>query len=806
MTNGSSSKIRHLSVVSHSSDKLGSDLRSVESLNDAESLQLQHYITNSKISGTVVGALLGTEGWDVRPVVLRSGALSLFRFTNPAWVLERTKLDHFKVQCKKLSSFDSGFLACGETNGQVWIERSYFDGLMDGTSSSEHTFYSLHPVQQAQSLVRLIDQMHAIGVVHGHIVPANIAVKAEKIFLVDHFFGALSLAAARSDLAPEISVGLGAAAHSDIYGLGMVLRTILAGHVGVEHTTFIQKMLAAEASLRPNLDQVKQIFAISNGAQNAAQRSREIVTNGTQPAVPRGKVISNVAVSAAPAVAALKVEPIQYGVPNELIRNGNNSPIVAAPKNKKAISSVALPLIFLACLGAGLAYKLDLIPIQNPDTQVGVIEAKPQPIDSSKFEALWQSGQPSLMRDVIKAALTNEDKVAESIIIKEALTSANSQVVRTKLLKIAFNPLWEGTLTDSDRKVALALGAAKIYPEGVNGLPALETLHPAVLLGLLSEMEPQSGSKELAAIPPSRLALLGEPFSSAFTNIEKLGVKSVDDVSVQALAHILTADLSEEVLKSYFLEQPREKLIIIFSILNSTKNTAAFEKIWKLFSQHNQIKSELAWFDAEKSAEWSKVNQRAKLALLVGLPLLEELNQVQLVDLLMFPNEPIRLAASQAIAKKIGKDNLSTLKFIISNKNALERDRTLVLVTTLMLQRSDAEPLLVNWFAKEPNAQSVAELLIARKNLSDTDLLNELCADYLLKAGFKPSLQQFEALASHPVPLARTLAYVNLKVAEPKQRAILESMVKIEPDAKIRELIQQKLTAAKDLESIGAKP
>ncbi len=810
MANNSSQKARHLSVVDansqlDSASELIGRLISIESLQPGHSAQLNRYTELAKISGTIVGAVCGAESWDVRPVVLRAGRLSIYRFTNPAWIIERAKLDHFKVQVVRIGVEKSIYLSSGENQGQAWIERRYFDALLDGTQSNQHAFFSLHPVIQAQNLITLVESTSQKGIVHGHINASNVAVDGDSAYLIDHIFRSVGSNAQQTDIAPEVSAGLGASKQSDIFGLGIVLRTVLGTQLGYDHSALLQKMLAAEPSQRPTFNEIKRAFGLSVEQQSSGSAIKDdrgrIINAGS--ALPRGKVIQPVEVNLSAAVQPIEVKQIR-SIPTDHISKQVPSSAIENKQSVETTSGFGFGLLVL--LGLALITGLTLQRSGYLSSSESVTEISEPPAvaapDASKLSALWFSSQPSLMSEVARLAVKNGDRVAQSVIVSQALSGREVPAVRSGLIATAFDPAWEAQLSESDRRLAIGLATAAIAPDNLVDLPELGTAHAGVVLAMLVQMEPQSGSKELAAIPVGTLAVLPQPYGPAFAALQREGVGSVDEVSAQALAHILRNGLSPELIKIFLAENPLKKLLIILPMLSS-KGREAREEVWKVISEHNDLRSFTEWFAQEKAPEWDKVAPEQKLALVSGIVITEGLNQLQIADLITFPSATVRAAAKTALITKLGNSSQKFLEFLLSPSNRLDRGRVLALLTTLMLPEEDATALLMNWFAKNPDAASIASILVSRNGLSETDQLSEQAADYLLKLKFKPTLPQIKALSTHPVPLARTVAYVNLNPIDPKERSLLLNMAKTEQDPKIREAIQAKIKMGDEIRALN---
>ncbi|MBN8548724.1 MAG: hypothetical protein J0M12_05375, partial [Deltaproteobacteria bacterium] len=198
-------KPKHLFVVKEESPAYAGKMLSAESLTADQQLTAKRYIGLSQSEGIVIGALVRSVGWDVRPLLLQHGELSLLRFSDPAIGLQKSKLSFLRASCDRLlgGREPSAMLACGEVEGQVWTRRKYFQHTLADEDAANQ---SIHALQITQKLIRLLSALHAGNSIHGHICPQNVALEKQEIFLFDHSYlvAGLPLKDEVASLAPEL--------------------------------------------------------------------------------------------------------------------------------------------------------------------------------------------------------------------------------------------------------------------------------------------------------------------------------------------------------------------------------------------------------------------------------------------------------------------------------------------------------------------------------------------------------------------------------------------------------------------------
>jgi hypothetical protein len=105
----------------------------------------------------------------------------------------------------------------------------------------------------------------------------------------------------------------------------------------------------------------------------------------------------------------------------------------------------------------------------------------------------------------------------------------------------------------------------------------------------------------------------------------------------------------------------------------------------------------------------------------------------------------------------------------------------------------------------KPDPEAVAQLLIVRRSVAqlsgvrELDLFDVEAALYLTKLGdsiagvLTPDVVR--GLLTHPEPQVRALGYQHIDPSDAKQMEVLRNMLEIEPDTRLRSIIQQRIEA-----------
>jgi hypothetical protein len=315
----------HLTLATENTSRASTsrEVIGIDSLNPQQTTVAKHLITRANCQGVLVGALVGEEGWDTRPLVLINGKLCILRFSDPGASLDRNKMNYIRSLYAQLGAnkeLARSAIAVGQSDGQIWTIRKFHQNTFAKLDTSAASINSIHPVNQAQKIIELISALQSNGIVHGHICLANIGTDEETPALLDFGFGCID--SNHADLAPEIKAGLPPSMASDIYGLGKILETLLKGDSNLEIQNLIKSMLAVDPSARPRLEEVKKAFLVKQQITKPMPHSA--------PSMKSGQVLGKIANTTPKPIDPPKEKTVKIPEPPPVAAN---EPSIKVPEN-----------------------------------------------------------------------------------------------------------------------------------------------------------------------------------------------------------------------------------------------------------------------------------------------------------------------------------------------------------------------------------------------------------------------------------------------------------------------------------------
>ncbi|MCB0355314.1 MAG: hypothetical protein KDD64_17400, partial [Bdellovibrionales bacterium] len=207
----------------------------------------------------------------------------------------------------------------------------------------------------------------------------------------------------------------------------------------------------------------------------------------------------------------------------------------------------------------------------------------------------------------------------------------------------------------------------------------------------------------------------------------------------------------------------------------------------------------LRWFSTGPTSEsWRSVALEKLLELLLHPESVSWLQFEQAADLLRFPQAPVREKGIQRLKVEL-HDTRSTQELIdvLSTPSTQVKREQVVLLLLALESKGEAQySFLAKWFETDPDPSLVFALLLSRRSIEGLDPFSVEAARYLIDKHLAPTVEQLEALASHPEALARALGYQYLDASVPAHRRILEAMIQVEPSSRVRDRLRQKLELA----------
>lgn len=790
----------HLTLVKGAGGvpRVRAGVRSQAKLSDQERALLIKYCQLAALDGICVGALVGSNQWDIRPMVMQNGELTITRFSDPSSEYQHSEYRILLALSKRLNTLKNIplNLSYGTTKDQVWVKRTFYKHTFSDTPTEAQTYPVIELHQKCLAILELVNSYHNLSVFHGHINPSNLVWGATGPILFD--FGFASLARDRecfNDIAPEVASGGKAGAAADVYGIGLIFKELFIGRETSDEDQIIESMLSNDCSLRPSIKDLIDFFKVRYEQAKPVLSNPE--SNETQVLVkesiaPIKNVIEEPCIEVVPKHEVEEIQKMKDSAVNLEVRSSIN------PSDKKrSLVTIVFGLVLL--LGGFYAFKM----VAGFYTS---LQHSRSSNDASTYNDMWLSNQPSQLKIVALAALQDHDIQAQRVIVRNALNGHKALKVQSDLIRIAFDPLWEGELQEQDRLLTLRLAMAALAPEQVGQISSLNKSHPGVVFAIIATLPISKVINQLSGVPITHLASLPAPFGDSFSEYAKIDSKDLSDQGIRALSHLLANQGGDEEIATFFGKELDQlvlfkKLRILTPILLLRPELEL--PIYSHLLSTSQIFAEMIrWFDDEALAEWDKIERVLKIQILVGQWPERELSFQQYVDLMRFPNKTISEKAREKLHQSYYKGKLTNLlTFFSSPENKLSRHASISILAALSLAGQESPSFYGTWFKANPDPKSVLSILTIRSDAPINDIFNIEGARYLLDLGKSaphPSFDDFKKLVTHPEDLVRAYAYSKLRRNNPDEFRLLTNMARVEKNqrlsAMIKNLINSKTT------------
>ncbi|RMG44023.1 MAG: hypothetical protein D6719_02575 [Candidatus Dadabacteria bacterium] len=780
--------------------KLGKSLQMTapEQLGDDVRQATSNSIHQISPSAVFVAALTNSSGSVIRPLVLEHGKLTLIRLLELADTDKRRELEELYHLIRSTPAVGQ-HTASGFLSDKFWLKRPFYEHTLADKSLSDFDF-----LQMVQKLLELLHLMKQRNIVHGHINEANICFDHDNtLHLVDFGMSAAAGINAHDDfIAPEIKAGKQATISSDLYSLGKLINRRASGQFLEAHKDIVSRLLTPEPLGRPSLAEVhKALIPAEKTPQTTDSR---LVSTATGAKLKSGKFInpSQVKIAVSSPAAEPDLEETQMIIPpappaqrSSDKTRPNRDTIRETGSGKSPLESVpihVLILLVLIALSGLVIYRLTGSPAENANT------SKENPVS---LELMWTSRRPSLMKQVAERAVVEGDQKAAMLIINDALAGENRPQVASDFIRFAFDPRWEAQLSEDDRKFVLQVALAGLISIHTKPLK-LEDRHPALILGVLGTLNDTALiASQLRSVPISRMLSLPAPYGPSFALLKAAGVENMAAPEARSLAILLFKKKIDLMEIDQFFGAPTgrnqlfKKLLVLKPVI-AKKPDLAQPVLNALKYRRGSIAALINWFQEEKSAEWDRVPPQVKLDIISGSLSASDLQDAQLADLLKYPLKVIREKAAKELAKRYPQEQ-EAFRYLGSARNPLSRFQTLSFVAMLGMKGAAREAFIARWFKTYPEPSSIVELLIARVSVPAGDFFNLQAARYLSKRKWSATPLQLRKLTSHREELVRALAYFKLDPHDNEHRAILKNMARVEPSARLRKEIAEKLAGFK---------
>ena len=741
-------------------------------LSPAQQGLAQEYIKMAAVDGIFVGALLGEQDWDVRPLVLdRSGASRIVRFSAPEIAQD---LDFVKEMFCQLPNYLPN-LETGVVENRVYQIRPFYQSTLADISFFQRSTLGMLPSDLLFSLFEDCVKWRHKGFVHGHLSLSNIAIKSGQICLFDFAFAALER---DGELAPELLNGakFGTTAAADIYGLGRIAEAVLGDNLSADQQELVAAMQSRTPNNRPSLlDAAGILFPNKNLTSRNSVMSLQF---GEDTSLKLGKVLgTNLGVG--------KVEDKQEPQSPHSELQSDAKVVTKGSSEDKQTSLWGFVILLLIVAGA---YYYN----QSQYEEVAPIEEVANYEDN--FEEKWQSSIPSMMKPVAEAAVSGNLK-ARLLILKDVLNGAVKPNVQSDFLKVAFDPSWEQELNEQDRDFIFHFALLKFV--GGGKLPKFEELHPGVLYALIATL-PSVNDRiaKLDDFTVDKFTRLPGPYGQIF---KLIGQHKVTSPYVKAVSRLLIGKAEPETLIAFLtgISDQKEfvnRISLLKQLLHDPYST---EEILTGVTRVNGWAAEqLKWLSESSVFDSESLSDVFKFSFLLGsFTPNTEFTLEQCADLLRLKdnNEVTALAAALLRKKYFKDDNRETIMVLLSSKIKLTRKQVIDFLSTISLEKKFQSKLFSHWFETKPNQDDVMMLVAARHNF-ELDPFSLMAVDYLKGKDWNVSTSDLTKLVVHKEALVRILAYSKLDPANPIHIKLLIAGLKNDPVPNIRKRIEEKLS------------
>ncbi len=808
---------------------------------------LQNYLSGAELKGVVVGALPGFDSWDIRPLILVGGQLQLLRVT-------RYGLDHIftkqLIQQSGRLKTTLGLTACNLNKDFFWISRPYYQQTLSELREAWPEVSQANKQSHCYALIQALYNLHRMECLHGHICPENIVVDAQATVFLDPCFTFLARSYAENDsfVSAESRDGVLTPA-GDIYSLGKVLQQWFWEVSSASQQQLIMRMCSSSSFDRPLLEEVLQVFDVFRrsgrkplenkpGAGADGKVGRVIPGQVPKPPSPAPEIVEledevseevieeqieqspeellefvqGTASLGADVVAAVRkaVKQSESAAPKEAVKATavkSNAGSQKGSQEKKKIKSISgkggsRPTAQAANTSADsqASYRRFVILAALICVAILVWKLEPQPVDLPEIplQAYWESGVPSRMAEVAERAVRHRQKDAEFIIVQDALNKQQRPGINSKLLQVAFNPLWEQSLSDSDRRLALSLALGKIADFSKLKLSPIEESHPGVILAALVSIPIDLDPGKLGDVPLSAMFAMPEPFGSAFALLDSTGEKNFHSETARALTRLLIGQTQPEIISQFIKNAGIPATLIartrILVILHD-QNPGIFEQAATAFQADPALAGLWwTWFDTDPLALWKGADKlESRFASISIEKENKTMNFERAVDLLTFPALEVSSSAYNYLAAGWPNGSKELLKQIYDQASKLTREQLLALLSSLNAPEKNRHALLAFWFTLRPDPDVVVKIMAANIVGDSDGKFGFESVRYLKDKNVAVPLDVIKKLAEHKEILVRAWAYSKLSSRNIKERILLQEMQSKEPSEKLREQIKLKL-------------
>lgn len=765
--------------------------KGIEELTPVQRACVEEYLAITQAEGVVTGVLVGSEPWDIRPLVLEGGRLEMIRFLSPDRAREFDAMSPaVRTLEKVLSDFPAAFQPARifQSANRIWIRRQF----------TPHTLaemidpFSPQPLEIKASAIHMfldtLRRVYQAGLVHGHISLANIGFSRSGL-LIPLDCGLHSLPGGASE-------GLPAA--EELKSLEQIFSNLKFSGCSPALVVDLMSIGSRQGSAVAVLNEVLGSFSVTETV--SLDQVDATISEGQVPPVavaPRGRIIearvagrgvtqNNLTEAPAPQARQRRRSSVNLKLPNIDVSKHREQLKEVSGKFADRRTTIMIAGVLIGFLGlAGTVTR-----------GFGFFAPRNR---APEFQRMWSSNQSELQAEVVAEALADPFSPAIDIIRKDVMSGKKHPGVRSEIIRVAFDPQWYPALSAQDRRTVLSIALGELVPPEKRQIASFGQLHPGVLLALAGMVNLDHPGEMFSGISLERFAKLPPPVSLVFKQFIEGGIKELRSLAPRAYAHLYMGDGNREVFERYLIsssdiEFTREQLRLIQPLLE--KNPTYAKPLADLLANSGlSLAAQFDWFDEDQTANWAEATPLARLLLLGGKLPPTDLTLEQYIDLLQFPVESVREDAQAVLTKRYVSENYRSLLLVLSSpENKLTRGQMIFLVSALQLPDDEAFAFFSRWFSAEPDPDTVFLILLSRSRTRKAAPFDMGAARYLIDRQWSSSTDELAELVQHPEPLARALAYSRLEPKKPEDLKVLKEQMEKESSDRLRQQVREKLT------------
>jgi hypothetical protein len=252
-----------------------------EQLSAVEKGIASSWIRAASPGGILVGAVVGTDPWDIRPLVLDSGTMFIIRPLSPS--LGQVGVAQLRTLYKVIEDLgvpgsDRSTIIVNDRGAA--LKRVYYQSLLAEEIASLKG--STEGRKIINFLVGFLQLLHQAGVVHGHLTPHNLGLKGDLKTVLDIGIWTTGLSAPRDAYSFNADTASGSLPtpgfSSDIFAIGKICAAILSGTASPEERDLLKRLETANAKGQPTLDEISRVFRVSGIIRQAPSMSGRVIT------------------------------------------------------------------------------------------------------------------------------------------------------------------------------------------------------------------------------------------------------------------------------------------------------------------------------------------------------------------------------------------------------------------------------------------------------------------------------------------------------------------------------------------------